>query len=122
MAWEKPSLELAALHEQLVKPYPCVKKQMFGFPVFFVNNNMFTGVFEDGIFLRLSTEDKEEILRLYDEITPFTPLGRTMKEYVFVPEHLFGNTDFCGTWLEKSYTFVSSLPPKEKKEKRKKSE
>ena len=118
MTWKKPEFELTVFLEQLVKPYQCEKKQMFGFPVYFVNNNMFTGVFEDGIFLRLMPEDKAEILREYDEITPFTPLGRTMKEYVFVPESYFESPDFCDKWLGESYKFVSSLPIKEKKAKK----
>jgi len=120
MAWKKPADGLAALHEQLVEIYPSVKKQMFGFPVRFVNDNMFTGIFEDGVFMRLSSEDKAEILCENDEISPFTPLGRTMKEYVFIPANVFEQQDFRDKWLEKSYAFVSSLLPKVKKEKQQK--
>lgn len=113
MAWNKISAEFAELYAKLVAPYPCIKKRMFGCQVFFVNDNMFTGIFEDGAFLRLMADDKEEIIRSNGEVAPFAPLGRARKEYVFVPDHLFGNTDFCGKWLKKSYTFVSSLPPGE---------
>jgi len=120
MAWKKATEELTALHANLVSPFICEKKKMFGFQVFFVNDNMFTGVYEDGIMMRLTLEDKKAILSAHDEVTPFTPMGREMKEYIFIP----GNTlddplflDEVKSWTEKSYAFVSSLPPKVKKRK-----
>ena len=42
-------------------PFPAEKRQMFGFPAYFVNGNMFTGVFEDVIILRLADPDREEL-------------------------------------------------------------
>jgi len=121
MEWKKASIEIVDLYERVIKNYICEKRQMFGFPVSFINNNMFAGVFEDGIFMRLNPADKEAILKEFDETSPFTPMGRTMKEYVFGPGSLFEIPDFCDKWLGKSYAFVSSLPPKEKGTKQKKS-
>ena len=120
MEWKKASPEIVDLYEMIIKDYVCEKRQMFGFPVSFINNNMFAGVFEDGIFMRLKPEDKEELLKEYDEITPFTPLGRTMKEYVYGHGSIFDNAVFCDKWLGKSYAFVSSMPLKEKGKKQKK--
>ena len=114
MEWKKASPEIVDLYEMIIKDYVCEKRQMFGFPVSFINNNMFAGVFADGLFMRLSSADKEEILKEFDEMAPFTPMGRTMKEYVYGPGSLFEIPDFCDKWLGKSYVFVSSLPPKEK--------
>ncbi|MDO8686547.1 MAG: TfoX/Sxy family protein [Clostridiales bacterium] len=116
--WKKSSSELISLHAELASLYRCVNKPMFGFQVFFVNDNMFTGIYEDGITLRLTENDRAEIMAQSDEITPFTPLGRTMKEYVLVPEHLLSDKDFAQYWMDKSYAYVSSLPPKTKKEKK----
>ena len=62
---------------------------MFGCPVFFVNSNMFSGVFEDDIFIRLSEKDRKELFSKYDEAAPFEPMkGRKMKEYVVLPESI----------------------------------
>ncbi len=53
MEWKKPSPELGALVEKAVVTFDCRKKMMFGAPVYTVNGNMFAGVHEDHIFLRL---------------------------------------------------------------------
>jgi len=124
MAWKKATEELTALHAGLVAQFACEKRKMFGFQVFFVNDNMFTGVYEDGIIIRLPLEDKKAVLAENDEVTPFTPMGREMKEYIFVPGSLLDSPAFLDEvrgWVEKSYGFVSSLPPKVKKAKSKKS-
>lgn len=119
--WKKSSDALLALHAELASAYPCVNKPMFGFQVFFVNGNMFTGTFEDGITLRLSGTDRTDIMAQNDEISLFSPMGQAMKEYVLVPEHLLRNRDFARHWMDRSYQYVSSLPPKVKKGKNLKS-
>ncbi len=92
---------------------------MFGFQVFFANRNMFIGTYEDGITLRLSKEGQSDIMAQKDEIVPFSPMGQSMKEYVLVPEHFLSDKEFIRYWLDKSYEYVSKLPPKEKKAKTK---
>ena len=55
-----------------------------------------------------------------DEIEPFEPRqGLIMKEYVQVPENKLNDRSFIDKWIRASYEYVSSLPPKEKKTKRK---
>jgi len=123
MAWKKPTEELNALHSKLVRPFVCVEKKMFGFQVFFVNDNMFTGVFEDGIMMHLSPGDRDAMLAECKDSVPFTPMGREMKGYVFVPGKLLEEPEHYHEvegWVARSYAFVSSLPPKEKKPKAKK--
>jgi len=117
MAWKKVSEELNRLHASIVSAYPCDRRQMFGFQVFFVNDNMFTGVYEDSVTLRLNPADREKIQEQYDEIVPFMPMGRTMKEYVLIPEHLLNDLEFCSEWFAKSFDYINALPPKVKKEK-----
>jgi TfoX/Sxy family transcriptional regulator of competence genes len=122
MDWEKVSDEIVALHTDLVGPFICEKRKMFGCQVFFVNNNMFTGVYGDGIMMRLAPDDKKTILGEHEDIVPFTPMGREMKEYVYIPGKLLDNPaylDEASEWMAKSYAFVISLPPKSKKTKSK---
>ena len=84
-----------------------------------MNNNMMCGVHQDDIFTRFSEQDKEDIFAYYDEASPFEPMkGRTMKQYVVLPESLYNDSEKHDGWLERSYKYVSSLPPKEPKKKK----
>jgi hypothetical protein len=50
---------------------------------------------------------------------PFEPMpGRVMKEYVVVPKEMTKSSDLK-TWIDKSLAYVSGLPPKRKKSKKK---
>jgi TfoX/Sxy family transcriptional regulator of competence genes len=92
---------------------------MFGQPAYFVNNNMFTGVFGDDIFIRLPQSEQEEIMSAYDDAAPLDPMGRRMKEYVVIPSSLYDHKEEFDKWLNRSYSYVSSLPPKIPKSKKK---
>ncbi len=116
VAWKKPSEELGELLEDALAPVETVqKRKMFGCPCFFINGNMFAGVHEDNVILRLSPEDLGRIFAEHDEAAHFEPLGRRMREYAALPDSLAGDQDFLGEWLERAIRFVSSLPPKEPK-------
>lgn len=120
MAWKKPNKELTEFLEEKMASFDCQKKMMFGSQVYFVNNNMMSGVHQDDIFTRLSEQDKEDIFASYDEASPFEPMkGRTMKQYVMLPESLYNDSEKLDEWLERSYRYVSSLPLKEPKKKSK---
>ena len=54
MAWKKASPEMSDLLADALGPFPAEKRKMFGFPAYFANGNMFAGVFEDVIILRLA--------------------------------------------------------------------
>jgi len=121
MPWKKASAELINLLEESMVNFRCDRKMMFGSPTFFVNNNMFAGVHQDTIIMRLSEQDRQEIQSRYDEAAPFEPMaGHIMKEYVALPESLSGNNDMLQEWLNRSYEYALSLPPKEPKRPRKK--
>jgi TfoX/Sxy family transcriptional regulator of competence genes len=119
MDWEKASVELGIELSHLLTGFICQKKPMFGSPVYFINDNMFTGVKGSVVFLRLSESGRKEIMEECDEVRPFEPRpGFFMKEYVEIPESRLFDQDFILKWLQASYQFVSSLPRKEKKAKR----
>jgi TfoX/Sxy family transcriptional regulator of competence genes len=121
MKWKKVSAELSELLESAVDEFNCQKRMMFGCPAYFVNNNMFTGVFQDYIFLRFSESDRQKIQSEYDEAEPFEPMkGRVMKEYMVLPESLYSDQEMFNDWLKRSFEYVSKLPPKEKKKKTRK--
>jgi TfoX/Sxy family transcriptional regulator of competence genes len=116
MKWKKVSKDLSELLETAVADFPADKRMMFGCPAYFVSNNMFTGVHQDNIIIRLAEGDRKSILSQYDGAAPFEPMeGRIMKEYVTVPEALFRNAEALTDWLSRSYEYARSLPPKERK-------
>ncbi len=120
MAWEKPSGELVELFEEIVPDLPGLeKRKMFGHPTAFINNNMFMGVKGQKLTLRLSKEDQDEFLDLDDtEIFECSP-GKFWKEYVVIPEWMYENAPLMESWIDRSFKFVSNLPPKQKKKKSK---
>jgi TfoX/Sxy family transcriptional regulator of competence genes len=121
MKWKKVSPEMCDILEDALKGYDCQKRPMFGTPAYFVNDNMFAGAWQDVIILRLSAADRDEIKSVSDEIVAFEPMeGRPMKEYVAVPEPFTSDRREFMRWVDKAYEFARSLPPKVKKEKKKK--
>ena len=59
---------------------------MFGYPCAFVNGNMFAGLFQDRIFVRLSPDDRSGLDRTHGAID-FEPMPRRpMKAYAVVPD------------------------------------
>jgi TfoX/Sxy family transcriptional regulator of competence genes len=113
--------EISSVLEGFTQRFHCKKKPMFGCPVYFVNDNMFTGVKSEKVFLRLSQEDRSAIQAACDEVVPFEPRENFfMKEYVEIPESKLEDKEFMTFWIERSYLFTASLLPKEKVKKNKK--
>jgi TfoX/Sxy family transcriptional regulator of competence genes len=118
MAWKKSPKELTDFLEESMKDVDCEKRKMFGFPAYFINGNMFSGTFEENLFLRLSMEDRNKISRANTDVKPFEPMkGRAMKEYVVLPKSLYKNRNEFSFWINKSVDYVNSLPAKKKKKK-----
>ena len=118
MMWEKMSRDTAKLLETLVQPFACQKKPMFGYDVYWVNGNMFIGIFQSSIFFRLSPQDRKEFLEKYEDARLFEPMeGRLMKEYVVVPDSVLEDKDAVGEWMSRSFEYTKSLPEKEAKTK-----
>ncbi len=120
MQWEKPSQELITLLVARMGSFDAQRKAMFGSTCYFANDNMFTGVHESHIFLRLSEKDREEIKKLYKDTTQFEPMkGRPMREYVNVSPLLYQDKKAFDPWIERSMKYVMALPAKAAKTKKK---
>ena len=90
-------------------------RKMFGYSCVFAKGNMFVGLHEAGMVLRLPEEQRAEFLRLKGA-APFEPMpGRVMRESVVVPKVLLKAPEQLRGWVEKSLSYVSSLPAREKK-------
>jgi TfoX/Sxy family transcriptional regulator of competence genes len=119
--WKKVPPELDAFLAESLAPFACEKRSMFGCPVYFVNKNMFAGLHQDNLFIRLSAEDRDKLFATFDEAAVFEPMaGRPMKEYAVIPESLYNDSAVFTAWLNRSHTYVATLPEKKKKPPRKK--
>ena len=117
--WKKSSPELAKVLDAALIRFTCDKRPMFGSPVFWVNRNMFAGVHQDNIFIRLPEADRKDIFNIFPGTAPFEPLkGHIMKEYVVVPADLYRDEKIFDLWLRRAHTYAASLPPKAKKAKK----
>ncbi len=93
---------------------------MFGYPCAFVNGNMFTGLHQEALIVRLGENDRR---RLIDEAgaKQFEPMpGRPMREYVALPRALLDDREKLTEVITAAKEFAASLPPKVKKPRKKK--
>lgn len=115
--FRKSSPELVARFDELaVFAGDADRKLMFGYPVCVLRGNMFIGLHEESLFLRLGETDREEFLSRYDA-SLFEPMpGRPMKEYVVVPPSLVDD-DAISEWVRRSRAWAEQLPAKKPKKK-----
>jgi len=114
-AFTKAPDELVQLFERALKDFPmATQRKMFGYPCAFVNGNMFVGLFQDEVFLRLNDEDRAAIRKDASRGTPlFEPmLGRPMRSYVLAPRYVLKSPRLLRAWLIKGMKYAKGLSPK----------
>jgi TfoX/Sxy family transcriptional regulator of competence genes len=116
MKWRKPPAELVDLFLSLVPDGPGVEvRRMFGCPCFFWGGNMFAGIHQENLFVRLGDDERAALLAL-PGAQRFEPMpGRPMREYACVPPAMLADRPALEAWLARSLAYVSTLPPKQKK-------
>jgi len=114
--WRKAPPENELFFEEILKEHPdAEKRRMFGYPCAFIHGNMFFGLFQESVFLRLSESDRVEIIRS-GEAALFEPMpGKPMKEYVALSPITVSDEEKFKNWFSKSITYAASLPEKVKK-------
>ena len=89
-----------------------VRKQMFGMPAGFVNGNMFMGVWDDGVLLRLD-DDTLSSVRGLPGVGSFAPMeGRTWKDYALVSAGRWGEARELVEWARKALEHTAKMPAK----------
>ena len=117
MKFQKSPPELEQLFADVFPDDPrAERRKMFGYPAGFVNGNMFGGLWQDRVVLRLADADRERLSKDHGA-EPFEPMGRAMKGYVTVPSAIHGDANQLREWLQRAFEFGASLPAKEKKPK-----
>ncbi|HVL55007.1 MAG TPA: TfoX/Sxy family protein [Burkholderiaceae bacterium] len=118
MPWIRPAAELVSRFDRwLPQSVGIDRRQMFGCPCAFVNGNMFAGVHEHNLIVRLPQDRRERLLAARDA-QPFQAMGRTMREYVAISDPLDRPPDQIERLIADAYAFASGLPPKVSSRKR----
>jgi len=110
MAWRKSSPELVRAFDAALPPRDGVeRRKMFGYPAAFVNGNMFAGLHQDDVVVRLPEAERQALLASGGR--NFEPMpGRVMKNYLLLPEASDSRT--LSLWLWKAFDHTSELPAK----------
>ncbi|HEX9164113.1 MAG TPA: TfoX/Sxy family protein [Thermoanaerobaculia bacterium] len=116
MQWKAAPEELTDLFaKELEKLRDVEPKKMFGYLAGFTGGNMFAGIFQDSIVLRLPEDARAEFIKKTGG-EPFAPMpGRVMKEYVLASKPLLKKRAELASWLEKARAYTATLPKKAKK-------
>ena len=111
MKWIKASEKTLESFDKISPNFPGLeKRKMFGYPVTFINGNMFMGVHGDSVILRLPENHKIEFLKL-KSAKQFEPMpGRPMKEYVVIPDWMYDDKPVLNSWIDRSFEYTSALP------------
>lgn len=111
-SWQKPEPGLVERFSASLPDAPGIeRREMFGCPCAFVNGNMFAGVHEQRVILRLPQAARERLCAA-GAAQPFSVMGRTMREYVAVEDATGRPQDQLVAWLEEAFAFAAGLPPK----------
>jgi TfoX/Sxy family transcriptional regulator of competence genes len=119
--WRKAPESLVNLFVELVAVLPpdVERRRMFGFPCVFVNDQLFAGVHQDNIMVRLPEAERTVFLAI-EGAAQFEPMpGRPMREYVVIPPAMMSQPSDVTAWLDRALAYVASLPAKEPKMTRK---
>lgn len=111
-AWKKAPSTLVKIFEEVMAAVPGAQpRKMFGYPAAFVNGQMFTGVFQDRLFVRLAESGRAELEKQGSR--PFEPMpGRPMREYVEVPPGVLRSKTALARLVREAFDYASSLPAK----------
>ena len=122
MKWRRPQGDLVQLLHDVIpeSQAPVEFKPMFGGPCYWTGGNMFAAVHQESLFVRLGEKDRAELLT-QPGAHLFEPMeGRPMKEYVVFPVDMLADQDPLRGWMARGLAYAASLPPKEKKPRKKK--
>lgn len=86
-------------------------KKMFGGICYLLNGNMFCGIQNDALIVRLSETMAEQALQ-QSHIKPFSPTGKSMKSWVLVQQQALQTENDLKKWLQQAKQFTKSLPAK----------
>jgi TfoX/Sxy family transcriptional regulator of competence genes len=87
------------------------ERKMFGGLCLMLHGNMFAGIINDELMLRVGP-DHHDALLAEPGARPMDFTGRPMKGYLYVEPAAFATPEALSTWLNHALGFVETLPPK----------
>lgn len=116
MQWTKSPQDLVDAFDAVMAKFPVAeRRKMFGYPAAFLSGNMFAGLHQSNVVVRLPEPHRAEFLRI-EGAQQFEPMpGRPMREYVVAPASMVSKPDELGIWIGRALEYASSLAPKVKK-------
>jgi len=113
MSWKKSSAEMIERYQSLVPDDPRVERRtMFGMPVASANGNLFLGLHENRITIRLDENDSALFVKEF-KAKQFEPMpGRKSSKTLVVPDRVAADPALLRHWCDKAYAYAVSLPPK----------
>jgi TfoX/Sxy family transcriptional regulator of competence genes len=117
MAIPKASEQARAAFQKLLPADPAITtRPMFGNLSAFVNGNMFSGLFGDDLFVRVSEEDQAKVRKQGGKPFEVMP-GRAMTGYVLLAGGWQRKPDATSEWIETALNWSRKLPAKAAKTK-----
>ena len=115
MKMPKPSETAKEKFSAIVPAEPAITlRPMFGNLAAFVNGNMFTGLFGEGLFVRLPDNEAEPVMKKGGK--PFEPVaGHRMGGYVMVWSDWQKKPDSVKPLIARALTLTRAMPAKAKK-------
>ena len=115
MKMPKPSEQAKERFSAIVPAEPAITlRPMFGNLAAFVNGNMFTGLFGEGLFVRLPDSEAEAVIKKGGK--PFEPVaGHRMGGYVMVWADWQKKPDSVKPLIHRALTLTKAMPAKAKK-------
>lgn len=112
--WKKVTPALAERFDAcLPRARGVERRRMFGCPCAFVNGNMFTGLHETRLIVRLPEAERVRLIAT-NAAKPFAVMGRTMREYVAIEDALDRGPAEIGEYMSCALDYARKLPSKKK--------
>jgi hypothetical protein len=114
--WRKSPDDLIVLFHATLPDDPRIeRRKMFGYPCAFIGGNLFTGLHQENVIVRLAETDRVAAIRkqgarLFEPMT-----GRPMREYIVLPKSALADRGALAAWLQRGLSYAASLPPKARK-------
>lgn len=93
-----------------------IEKDMFGGIAFLMNGNMCCGIWKDLLVIRLAKDEGMQALN-EPHVRPMDITGKPMKGWLFIELEGYKKDADLLKWVERAFTYASSLPPKRKTKK-----
>jgi hypothetical protein len=82
--------------------------KMYGHPAYYVGGKLFASLYMDGVCVKIPEKRVKELLKK-DGIEPFVPMGRKMREWIYIIRHKSEDYLKDRDIFEESIEFVASL-------------